>query len=638
MNHHPMKQFAIIIGIIFNINTIQATDYYLSNAGNDSNKGTSEVQAWASINKLNSIILSLKSGDRVFFERGSWFEGTINIQNITGSEANPITFGAFGTGENPIIDGTREVAGWTRDGNIWTSSCQDCPIDINALFINDESQPLGRYPNDTYLKSSGGSGKNTIYDPGLSFEDNFWKGAQVVISTQTWVCDAVRVFSQIGTTITLAGRTSYDIAGDNEYFFQNHYNALDVEGEWAYNNTDKEIYIYSTKDIQSSRVRIAYHGECISIRNGRYINIENLMLRGSRLSTLKTEYSRHINFSNNTITNSVRIGMHIDHCDYINVDNNYIVNTLDIGIGSWDSNHCRFTNNRVENTATIPGRGQNGSARYTGIQISRGSDNVLEYNEVIQTGYNAISFYTQTNLLIKNNYINGYCTVITDGGGIYTWHSASTGNRIIGNIVLNSRDDLGIYIDDESENIEISGNTCAFNGVGIFIHNSRYIKVFNNLCYNNHGSQILLVRHGNTLLDHNVIENNYTFTLGKRKQYSMRARFVNGEHNVFENNCWADPFKKRLINSESSVWKTKVYTVQEWQSLGNITDRTIPRTFAESGLADTTGYVKFYINPSKSVKTVDLPGTYRDLDNQVYVGTVQLEPYSSIVLVAEKRD
>jgi hypothetical protein len=118
----------------------------------------------------------------------------------------------------------------------------------------------------------------------------------------------------------------------------------------------------------------------------------------------------------------------------------------------------------------------------------------------------------------------------------------------------------------------------------------------------------------------------------------MRARFVNGENNVFENNCWADPFKTKLINSESSVWKTKVYTVQEWQSIGNLTDRSIPTTFAESGLSDTTGYVKFYVNPSKSVRTVDLAGTYRDLDNQVYVGTVQLEPYSSIVLVAEEKN
>jgi parallel beta-helix repeat protein len=633
-----MKQFAFIIGIILNINTIQAADYYLSNAGNDSHKGTSEDQAWASIDKLNSVILSLKPGDRVFFERGGRFEGTIIIQNIIGSEASPITFGAFGEGENPILDGTREVNGWTRAGNIWTSSCQDCLIDINALFINDESQPLGRYPNETFLKSSGGSGKNILYDSGLDFEENFWKGAQLVISTQTWVCDAVRVFSQVGNTITLAEGTSYDIPGDKEYFFQNHYNALDTEGEWAYNNTDKEIYIYSTRNLQNAKVRVSHHSECIRIRNSRYVHIENLSLTGSRLAAIKIEYSKNIKFSDNITNNNALLAVHLDHCDYIGVDHNYIVNTLDIGIGSWDSNHCRFTNNRVENTATIPGRGQNGSARYTGIQISRGSDNVIEYNEVIQTGYNAISFYTQTNLLVKNNYINGYCTVNTDGGGIYTWHSASPGNRIIGNIVLNSRDDLGIYIDDESENIEILGNTCAFNGVGIFIHNSRYIKVFNNLCYNNHGSQLLLVRHGNTLLDHNLIENNYTFTLGRRNQYSMRARFVNGEQNVFENNCWADPFKRKLINSESSVWKTKVYTVQEWQSLGNLTDRSIPSTFAESGLADTTGYVKFFINPSKSMKTVDLSGTYRDLDNQVYVGTVQLEPYSSIVLMAEKKD
>ncbi len=57
-----------------------------------------------------------------------------------------------------------------------------------------------------------------------------------------------------------------------------------------------------------------------------------------------------------------------------------------------------------------------------------------------------------------------------------------------------------------------------------------------------------------------------------------------------------------------------------------------------SGIDEKKFPLLSFSNPSKSVKTVGLPGTYRDLDNQVYVGTVQLEPYSSIVLTAEKRD
>ncbi len=630
-----MKVSVILTGILFSMGTLQGADYYLSNGGNDGHTGTSEAQAWASIDKLNSMILRLKPGDRVLLERGSRFRGTINIQNIIGSEARPITFGAYGEGEKPVIDGTREVSGWSRQGNIWTSDCPDCPNVLNMLFINRQSQPLGRHPNTGSLKSSGGSGKNMIQDSDLTVADNHWKGAQVVISTQTWVCDALRVFSQIGPSITLSERASYDIAGDMPYFFQNHINTLDSEGEWAYDNTDRKIHVYWTGDLQNSRVSIAHQSECIAIRNGRYINIENLTLTGSRLSAINIAYSRFIHFINNRVVNNALMGVHIDHCDNLVIDRNHIMGSLDMGIGCWDSDQCHFTNNRVENTATIPGRGQNGTARYTGIQISRGSDNVIEYNEILQTGYNAISFYNQSNLLLKNNYINGYCRVITDGGGIYTWHSTSPGNRIIENIVLNSKDDLGIYIDDESENLLIEGNTTAYNGAGIFIHNSRYIKVLNNLCFNNHGSQILFARHGSTLLDHNEIISNYTFTLGKRKQFSVRARFVNGEHNVFENNCWADPFKKRLINSESSVWKTKIYTVPEWQSLGNITDRAMAKTFEESGLSDTTGYVKFYINPSRSVKTFELEGTYRDLDDQLYVGTVQLAPYKSIVLVAE---
>ena len=633
-----MKYLTIFLGIIFLIHPVKATDYYMSNAGNDGHAGTSEDQAWGTLARLNKALFSLRPGDRVLFERGSRFRGTLQIQNIMGDESNPITFTAYGSGEDPVIDGSREVTGWIRDGNTWKSQCQDCPLDIYTLYINDESQPLGRYPNDTNLKSSGGNGKNAIHDADLAFEDNFWKGAQAVISTQTWVCDAVRVLSQTGPTITLAEGTSYDISGEKDYFFQNHYHALDREGEWAFHASDKEIYVYSEKDISSSLVSIGSSNECINIRNGRHILIENLSLRRSRLSGLKVEYSRSIHFRHNTLDNHARMAVHIDHSDHVMVDSNTITNTLNVGIGCWDSNHCRFTNNRVENTATIAGRGQNGTAQYSGIIVSRGADNVIEYNDVVETGYNAITFYSQSNILIKHNFVDGYCRVITDGGGIYTWHSKSPGNRIIGNIVLNSSDDLGIYIDDESENIEISGNTVAFNGAGIYIHNSRYIKVLDNLCFNNHGSQLLMARHGNTLLDHIEFRKNHVFTMGKRKQYSMRARFVNGENFVFENNIFADPFKQRLINSESSVWNSKVYTIPEWQSLGYLTDRAIRKTFEESGLADTTGYVKFFINPSKSVKTVDLKGTYRDLDEQVYVGSVKLEPYASIVLVAVERD
>ncbi len=633
-----MKKFSVILGIVLYMNIIQATDYYLSMDGNDNHNGTSEDQAWASIQKLNTVILSLKPGDQVFFQRGGIYEGTINIQNILGSEAKPINIGAYGVGDNPIISGTMAVGGWSREGNIWTSHCQDCLNETDMLFIDEKSQPLGRYPNETSLRSSGGSGKNMIHDPDLSFEDNFWQGGQVVISTQTWVKDAVRIFSQIGKTITLAEGTSYEISGDQDYFIQNHYNSLDREGEWAYNNTDKEIYIYSASDIQEAEVSVAHQAACIKITNGRYINIENLSLTGSRFSAVKIEYSKNVNFSNNTISNNARLAVHLDHCDFIKVDNNYIKNTLDTGIGAWDSDFCQITNNHIENTATIPGRGENGTAKYSGIIVSRGSGNVIEYNKVFHTGYNAITFYEQANVLIKNNYVNDYCTVLTDGGGIYTWQSKSPGNRILGNIILNSKEDLGIYIDEESENIVIDGNTAAFNMSGIFIHNSRSVKVFNNLVFNNHESQFIIVRHGETLIDYMEVKNNQIFTMGKPKQYSFRARFVNGGNNVFENNCWADPFKKKLLNSESSVWGTKVYTVPEWQSLGFFTDRAIPRTFAESGLADTTGYVKFYINPSKSVKTLDLPGTYRDLDERIYVGAVQLEPYSSIVLLAEERD
>ena len=119
---------------------------------------------------------------------------------------------------------------------------------------------------------------------------------------------------------------------------------------------------------------------------------------------------------------------------------------------------------------------------------------------------------------------------------------------------------------------------------------------------------LLLVRHAGLQIDYNDVKGNHFISLGGDKHYSIYARFVKGDNNVFENNIHADPFKTGLIYSESSIWGTDVYTVSEWQSMGYLTDKSVPLTFAESGLPDTTDFVKFIINPTKSSKTINISG------------------------------
>jgi hypothetical protein len=48
---------------------------------------------------------SLRAGDCVLFQRGGVWSETLRISNIHGTQTNPITFGNYGSGNRPVLDG-----------------------------------------------------------------------------------------------------------------------------------------------------------------------------------------------------------------------------------------------------------------------------------------------------------------------------------------------------------------------------------------------------------------------------------------------------------------------------------------------------------------------------------------------------
>src|SRR5665647_1171313 len=84
----PMKTLLLLLFIIFSV-AVNATNYYLSNSGNDNNTGTDPSAPWKTLDKLNSF-KNLKPGDNVLFKRGDTFYGSIRVSN-SGAAGNPIT-------------------------------------------------------------------------------------------------------------------------------------------------------------------------------------------------------------------------------------------------------------------------------------------------------------------------------------------------------------------------------------------------------------------------------------------------------------------------------------------------------------------------------------------------------------------
>lgn len=77
---------------------ISGRTFYVDPAGDDGNDGTSPATAWATVGEVNGA--ALQAGDTVLFKRGATFHRAPLEADTAG-----VTYGAYGSGERPILDG-----------------------------------------------------------------------------------------------------------------------------------------------------------------------------------------------------------------------------------------------------------------------------------------------------------------------------------------------------------------------------------------------------------------------------------------------------------------------------------------------------------------------------------------------------
>jgi|GEM_PF-1788366 len=111
--------------------------YFVSSAGSDANDGLSPDTPWKTLSKVNAA--SLQPGDSVLFRRGDVWRQMLKPP-AGGTAASPITFGAYGTGENPRISGTatalprlNAIRNSTFDG--YSGTPDDGSADLIAHFV-----------------------------------------------------------------------------------------------------------------------------------------------------------------------------------------------------------------------------------------------------------------------------------------------------------------------------------------------------------------------------------------------------------------------------------------------------------------------------------------------------------------------
>ena len=565
-----MKKTLAMSLFIFIINHAHATNYYFSSSDGDDARSASQAQnsytPWKTLDKLNAIGSILKPGDNVLFKSGDTFYGSI-IVNASGSSGSPITFTSYGSGVKPIVTGLTTMSDWVYIGNgIYESYKAVLGSVVNMVVINDNATPVGRYPNHGYLTFQSHYGNQSITDNTLSSSRN-WTGAELVVRTRHWVIDRSRITNQSGGTLSYADPLSYEPQDNFGYFIQKDIRTLDQTGEWYYNPSTHKLDVYfGSASPGSYDVKAAFVNTLVSISNHDFIVFNNLVFTGSNINTFDISSSSNSSINNCDISYSGTDAVSGSSTTNMKIENNTITNSNNNAISfAYDCNYAAFRNNKIKNTTTFAGMCSNGNTTGLGIFV-RGNNNLIEYNTIDSSGFTAIRFADDYNI-IKNNFISNFNFIKDDEGAIYTVNNnynagQNTGRKITGNIIINgiganegadanlSAD--GIYIDDNSSGVEVSNNTIFnCNNNGIYIHDSHEITIIGNTSYNNNNSQVIL-KYDNIApqgVIRNIQMNNNIFVAKPADQMVARFQSITSDYSQMgnlDNNYYCRPLKDDL--------------------------------------------------------------------------------------------
>jgi hypothetical protein len=447
--------------------TATGNTYYVSiKTGNDANNGLSPQQAFATISKVNQ--LPINPGDRVLFFCGeTWRADPLTIA-VSGVDGNPITFGSYpeGCSNQPVLSGAQPVSGWqSYAANIYMANLTSganagkFELGVNQLFRGEQRLLLGRWPNidtaDGGYSTIDSQSNNQITDAQLPAGD--WTGASAHIRGMRWYILNRIVTADSGSSLTLnaaPGCWGGSCAGWG-YFLNNHYNALDQDGEWFYEEESGRLFLYTTTGkpadgiIEASVLLMEDDrawgginlGEDLTSEGIHHIIVENLTIERwykhgiSQPTNYAHQESHHLTLRNNTIRDVDGIGISLSTWVWgaedgrpdgwrggygLLVENNLIERSNWKGIDTF-SRESYFIGNTIRDVGVMENLGASG----LGCSLTSGE---------------------------------GACTEDGDGFRIKTDKPADTGhhNLLQGNVI----------------------DTTAYNGLDIFGHNNTIKKMF----------------------------------------------------------------------------------------------------------------------------------------------------------------
>jgi parallel beta-helix repeat protein len=626
---------------------VSATEYYLSNNGNDKDKGTSPETSFKTLQQLNKV--KLKPGDKVYFKAGDTFEGTLQI-NRSGKPGNPIVFTSYGEGAKPVITGAVKINNFKHQGNnIYAANCEE---HIQYLCNNDNIMIRARYPNTGFLKIDNGSAEHLV-DKDLPFGKNKLKGATAYVQIYVWLYKYRTVAEN--TSNTLRFETTFNPDPEKKhacktgwnYYLDNKKAFLDTTNEWYYSPKEKKLYIYSEKPLtQNTTFEGASKENGIVLAKGvSHITIENLEVCGQSETGINgLGDNSNIEILNNEIAKIGKFGIFFEKTGHkLTVKNNDLHDITGNGIKMFHANHSIIENNTVKRIGTIAGYGINGLNGATGICVVNyekkyedttaiSYNNKIQNNYVEEIGYNGIRFEGY-NTLVEGNVVRNALLNMYDGGLIYTWSNKSpyTFNCTIkDNLLMNNVPEehgghkirLGIYLDYAVDNIVVENNTVINVKNGIMTNGgSTNSTIKNNLVYGCENGIKIIQKDWTVDVPHTVIGNtiickkNLGTTLSLENHRGTKTNAGTIDKNTYVS--LDEKFHIGRIRVDEDRKTVETFTLEGWQAEMGV-DKNASFYVPEKD-GKMYPYSDILVNETEGSKTFPLDPKYEyvDLDGNI---------------------
>jgi len=512
------------------------------------------------------------------------------------------TFTATSTSANARLDFEVPSNSAAQFQNIEIIKVQD-NIAISQLLENDLPQGVAHHPNkgfdstlpnSMYFKTASTSptvvvnGKNgsnyftTGNDFFLPTGGSIKQGTEVTIRNHAYELSHVKVTDVTNNKVSISPNTNMPLYWTGMgYFFTNELWMLDSVNEWYFDASSQVLYYYPSSEPLSNNIKYSNNIIGADLRGKSYIQLDGISFNG--IGTGVNAYAaKNITLNNLDISNTLNAAITAENTDTLLVQNSNFNHIGDEGVVCRNSNNTSVINNTFDQIAAVLDN------QLKIISIPHRSIGVIVLGNNSRVRGNTISNYgrkginTLANSVIENNLFTNGCLVNSDCGAIHL-DSRAAGTNITGNLINGLVGDVnglptnifpmhtvGVYIDEGSNNNEITGNTITSTEYGIQLHDAYQLKVTNNLVFGSRKNEILIQESFKTLNPEGnvhdlLLTGNKIFPTNPTGQLRLWSTVTNlNDFGVFDGNLYSNYYNPSVVSERYGL--TKYYTLSAWQA------------------------------------------------------------------------